>query len=217
MFRTIKPLSALALLFSVAGAACTAAPGPEAGSTAEGDTKAANYFSCHHDDDCVAVARVGCCSNGWKEAVNVDKVDAYEASGPKVCNMMCPMFMVDDTRVAQCDTAAHKCEMVQPDEITCGGFVANAHHCPDGYDCINDGHVPDVPGTCKKHVDADDAGPGPDDDAATDGGTPDDSGDHVTCLTLECEQGYHCCSGPLTANGPLGDATCQPNGTFCPL
>jgi hypothetical protein len=39
----------------------------------------------------------------------------------------------------------------------------------------------------------------------------------VTCLTLTCASGFHCCAGPLTADGPLGDATCMPDSSFCPL
>jgi hypothetical protein len=219
MFRKLQGVGALAFLFSlVAVPACGGSPGATADSTAQGDTTAENFFSCHTDDDCVAVARVGCCSNGWKEAVNVDEVDDYEASGPKVCNMMCPRYMVLDTRVAECNRAQHKCEMVAIQDIQCGGFVANPHHCPDGYDCVSNG-IPDAPGSCQKQGDAD-AGPAPDatpgDDADTnDGGAPDAG--FVTCATLECDPGYHCCGGLFTANGPMGDATCQPDGTFCPL
>ena len=50
------------------------------------------------------VPRVGCCHNGWNEAVAVSQRDAYAASF--VCpeaHPVCAMFLVRDTRVPQCD------------------------------------------------------------------------------------------------------------------
>jgi hypothetical protein len=107
-----------------------------------------DFYSCATDSDCVAVGKGGCCSNGWKVAVNSGEVDAYEAS--VACTVtphpLCPLYVVNDTRVAECNRGTHQCEMVAIDAIQCGGFVVDPHKCPDAYEC----HVsfPDAPGTC---------------------------------------------------------------------
>jgi hypothetical protein len=175
MFKSnLLGLGVMALFFSTATVACSGANPRSDGSTSEDVTGTQNFYACETDSDCVAVPKVGCCSNGWMEAVNKHEVNAYENSF--VCNeqIMCPMYVVDDTRVPAC--VADKCQMVDADA-----------------------GAPDAAGP--------DAG-----EDADDGGSA-----HVTCMTLECASGYHCCSGPLTANGPLGDAYCQANGSFCPL
>jgi hypothetical protein len=74
---------------------------------------AARFRACSADVDCVAVPRVGCCHNGWNEAVAVTQKDAYAASF--VCpeaHPICAMFLVRDTRVPQCDGATHLCGLV---------------------------------------------------------------------------------------------------------
>jgi hypothetical protein len=108
-----------------AGAAPAPAPLPVA--VAEGTPPAAeakatpatpaagDYFSCKADADCVAVPKNGCCHNGYHEAVNKQSVDAYKASF--TCEKkrpICPQFMIKETKVARCDTAASKCVMAQP-------------------------------------------------------------------------------------------------------
>jgi hypothetical protein len=93
------PASADASLSEPRGAAETGAP--------------AKFRACSVDADCVAVPRVGCCHNGWKEAVAVSQKDAYAASF--VCpdaHPICAMFIVRDARVARCDAAAHLCTLV---------------------------------------------------------------------------------------------------------
>ena len=79
-----------------------------------GDTGApARFRACSADADCVAVPRVGCCHNGWNEAVAVSQKDAYAASF--VCpeaHPICAMFLVRDTRVPRCDGATHLCRLV---------------------------------------------------------------------------------------------------------
>jgi hypothetical protein len=76
--------------------------------------------SCNADSDCVAVARGGCCQNGWLEAVNTHHVQAYQNATRCTANPrpMCPMYMVRDTRVAACDTSAHQCKMVDASPTT---------------------------------------------------------------------------------------------------
>lgn len=107
-------------------------------------------YQCDTDSDCVAVEKAGCCPNGFLVAVNKDEVKAYDdnyacTARPKFC----PLFVVNDTRVAQCDGSAHQCQMIDPTQIRCEGFIAPAlqHHCPAGYSCKFT-TVPDVPGTC---------------------------------------------------------------------
>lgn len=106
--------------------------------------------SCSVDADCVAVPQGGCCDNGWKAAINKHHTKAY-ANATK-CTIsphpMCPMYIVNDTRVAQCDGTKKQCTMVNVDDIKCGGFIMNAHQCPAGYSCSHVGVNPDVGGKC---------------------------------------------------------------------
>jgi hypothetical protein len=88
-------------------AEATATRDPDAGS-------AAVFQACQSDSDCVAVPRVGCCNNGWKEAVNVSQQDAYAASFTCTQRHPCPMYIVRDMRVPRCDTSTHLCAMVRP-------------------------------------------------------------------------------------------------------
>ena len=72
----------------------------------------ATFRACLSDADCVAVARVGCCHNGWKEAVAASQAAAY--AGSFACpepHPICPMFLVRDDRVAHCDTDTRLCTM----------------------------------------------------------------------------------------------------------
>lgn len=73
----------------------------------------ARFRACSADADCVAVPRVGCCHNGWNEAVAVSQRDAYAASF--ICpeaRPICAMFLVRDARVPQCVGATHLCSLV---------------------------------------------------------------------------------------------------------
>jgi|CZKU01.1.fsa_nt_gi hypothetical protein len=90
---------------------------PDEGFTAaDGDSGApARFRACHADADCVAVPRVGCCHNGWNEAVAASQRDAYAASfACAYVHPVCAMFIVRDSRVARCDPAAHLCTMATP-------------------------------------------------------------------------------------------------------
>jgi len=109
-----------------------------------------SYYKCDTDADCVAVEKASCCPNGYLVAVNKDKVQAYATTF--ACNEpphVCPHHIVNDTRVAQCNSEKHQCEMIDPSQIRCEGFVLPAyqHHCPTGWSCKL-GNVPDVPGSC---------------------------------------------------------------------
>jgi hypothetical protein len=96
------------------------APSPDASADASVPGPAANdggvpaqFRACAVDTDCVAVPRVGCCHNGWNEAVAASQKDAYAASF--VCpqaHPICAMFLVRDTRSPRCNTGTHLCELV---------------------------------------------------------------------------------------------------------
>jgi hypothetical protein len=105
--------------------------------------------SCATDDDCVAVPAGGCCPDGRDAAVNKDSVDAYAAA--TACTeppQVCPLHVILETRVAQCNRDTSTCEMIEPTDIRCGGFIAHPHECPAHYTCHYDG-VPDIPGHCQ--------------------------------------------------------------------
>jgi hypothetical protein len=75
-------------------------------------TAPARFRACSADADCVAVPRVGCCHNGWNEAVAVSQKAAYAASF--VCpdpHPICAMSIVRDTRQPTCDSATHLCTL----------------------------------------------------------------------------------------------------------
>ncbi len=107
-------------------------------------------FACQTDSDCVAVPQASCCPNGFLAAVNADQIDAYyDTFACTTPPAFCPQFIADDERVAQCDFTTHQCQMIDPTQIRCGGFIAPAmqHQCPANYDCHYTS-VPDLPGTC---------------------------------------------------------------------
>jgi hypothetical protein len=129
---------------AASGGETATAPGP--GATDAGAP--AQYRSCTVDSDCVAVEKVGCCRNGWQEAVSTSQKEAYAKSF--TCpqpHPICPMYIVHDTRVPLCDNGTHMCTMTRPEDVGCGGFIHNKHSCPAGYRCQLSKH-PDVPGKC---------------------------------------------------------------------
>ena len=71
-------------------------------------------FACHADADCTAVRKNGCCNHGELEAVAASQVDAYKASFSCRAKVMCPQFLRRDLRVAACDMASSRCQMVAP-------------------------------------------------------------------------------------------------------
>jgi hypothetical protein len=113
----------LASLASVASlAACGSAPPGEStgrsGQAATVGTQATpdpQFTPCASDVDCVAIPMAGCCHNGWLVSVNGCSVDAYEqANVCDVTNPICPMYIVNDTRVPVCDPSTNACTLVQP-------------------------------------------------------------------------------------------------------
>jgi hypothetical protein len=45
--------------------------------------------------------------------------------------------------------------MAAVSSIACGGFVRNAHHCPEDYLCEHRNRIVDIPGVCVSIADAD--------------------------------------------------------------
>jgi len=110
----------------------------------------ADYVACNMDSDCAAVSREGCCHNGYKDAVNKDKIDSYrQANACKMKNAMCPQFLIEDRRAAVCNATSHQCEMQEPDTIRCGGKGDAAHECPAGYSCKTTGAA-NIAGICAR-------------------------------------------------------------------
>jgi len=147
IWPTIRaPIRAPACGADDGGACATHTQVPGGGGVSGGAGDAGSW--CESDVDCVAVPQAGCCNNGWKEAVNRSQVDVYEKDGACTrTHPICPMYIVNDTRVPECNKVSHACEMVYVDEIVCGGFIVHPHECPSGYHC-NLGHIPDVGGHC---------------------------------------------------------------------
>src|SRR5277367_1977951 len=141
--KFVKYFSALAVFATLASVGCSAS---DDSASSDQDLKAGVY-TCKVDSDCVAISKGGCCPEGWKVAVNKGKITTYEASHTCDEKTICPLFVVDDTRVAECDTDTNKCVMVDPDAIRCGGFTTNPHKCEKGWSCEAN-KIPDVPGTC---------------------------------------------------------------------
>ena len=148
-------LVAVCLVSSVCVAACavdSSDAGEETPDSEDQDLSSAKIHECATDSDCIAVERGGCCVNGTLEAINKKRTRAYnnatkcKNSAPQVC----PPIVIVDKRIAQCNTSAKQCEMVDILDIACGGFTRNPHACPAGYDCQVTGH-PDAPGKCTKN------------------------------------------------------------------
>ena len=106
-------------------------------------------FTCKADADCVAVAKAGCCDNGYLAAVRSDRVDDYKSL--YACTdaaPICSHLYVQDARLAECSNLTGKCEMVSPADIQCGGFVRNSHQCATGWQCQFTPPGGDLPGHC---------------------------------------------------------------------
>jgi hypothetical protein len=105
---------------------------------------------CNTDADCVKVDKA-CCSNYGSTAIRAGQEAAYKASLSCSSPQICPKFVtLPDYSAAECNGSTHKCALVLPADIKCGGFIAPAfqHQCPAGYDCSHIGVNPDVGGKC---------------------------------------------------------------------
>jgi hypothetical protein len=106
---------------------------------------------CNTDADCVKIHETCCDNLGWT-SVLASNEKAYTDSLACDEHPICPMIAtLPDYSAAECNQTTHTCELVQPKDIACGGFVAPPaqHQCPAGYQCRHDaGANPDVPGSC---------------------------------------------------------------------
>jgi hypothetical protein len=135
---------------SDAGSASASASSSSSAPSASASASASTFQACAVDADCVAVPRVGCCHNGWNEAVNAQRSDAYAASFSCTdAHPVCPMYRIVDKRTPECSNLTHLCEMVKPEEVRCGGMVANSHLCPKPYAC-RPNRVRNAAGSCEK-------------------------------------------------------------------
>jgi hypothetical protein len=148
--------------------ACGSTPPAETHATSgQAQTVDPAFTICAFDSDCVAVPQAGCCSNGWLAAVNADLLSSYECANACTQQTVCPMYVVNDTRVAVCDNDALACTLVAPASIACGGGGVNPHSCPTGYTCV--GGDDTTTGTCSNALTSapsEDAGT-PSDDAGS--------------------------------------------------
>jgi hypothetical protein len=152
-----KVISVVTLAFgaSVLTLACSAqTDDANQGQASADEDLTAAQTKCQTDDDCVAIDKGGCCPNGSKVAVNATHESSYESSHEcKNPPAACPRNMMLDRRVAECK--ANKCVLVNPEDISCGGFTTNPHQCPSGYECTMTSHTPDAPGACTEVKPAD--------------------------------------------------------------
>jgi hypothetical protein len=109
---------------------------------------------CNVDADCVRVS-TSCCSlnNQWDAVLNGDQTE-FHALLACPAHALCPNIVVPDNHaMAECNVSTHLCEAVKPKDISCGGFTANAHGCPDNWSCVLSAG-PDRPGSCVQECSA---------------------------------------------------------------
>lgn len=177
---------------------------------------------CEVDADCVKVQK-NCCPHLGNIAIRSGKEAAYKASLHCEVPTVCPAIAImPDDSMAQCNAGTHKCELVKPREIACGGFTRNPHSCPDGYRCKLPANVADVPGKCVQFCGGIAAFPcrDPNEECADD---PSDTCDPRTggadcggiclpkptdCRASGCSDGRHC-------SRCWGGYACIPNGAVC--
>jgi hypothetical protein len=122
----------------------------DARSKRESEAAAPDLYACALDHDCVAVPKVGCCVDGFLEAVNASYAKAYAASfACPDSGAPCPQGRVNDNRTPLCSDVTRHCEMVTVSEIACGGPWRNAHECPRGWHCVLPAK-PNSTGACAK-------------------------------------------------------------------
>jgi hypothetical protein len=155
MLKQIVGFSAVALFIAVLTPACASSAQDASDESSDALRSRRSFFACQKDDDCVAVPEAACCHSGRDAAVNIHQTTAYGHSVTCPAHQICPLFLIRETRVAQCGSADSRgkraCEMIEPEAVHCGGFINPSfqHACASGYACDFGGHVPDVPGTCK--------------------------------------------------------------------
>ena len=108
--------------------------------------------TCNQDSDCAEVAK-SCCTNLGDTAVLGSKAASYTASLNCAEAHFCPAIVLPKSyATAECNRTSHKCEMVQPADVVCGGHtIPSAQHaCPAGFTCNGDALAWDGPGHCSQ-------------------------------------------------------------------
>jgi hypothetical protein len=139
------------------GAQTTEGPGPLVAperAAPDAQVRSPDFTSCTLDSDCVAVPESGCCSPGPWVSVNRARASAYASAGCTDRKATCPQIILIGPRVPECDNATHTCTLTAVSGIACGGFVRNAHHCPEDYLCEHRNRIADLPGVCVTAADA---------------------------------------------------------------
>lgn len=200
-----------------------------------------DFAACNKDSDCVKVES-GCCPLGNYVAVRSAAEDFFHDSLGCAENPVCPKIMVRPSYdMAECNTNTHKCELVAPKDIACGGRTTNPHACPQGYVC--QGAANDGTGSCVKRcggiagiqcdsgeICVDD----PTDNCDPNNGGADCMGTCKTCVqNTMCTNGHHwdaaqckcvanaqdCrqtgCSTGRWCSFCWGSYACIPNGAMC--
>ncbi len=117
--RRSTPLRAAGLwaLSPILFAPAVACASASAGGALETETDPESLYRgpCAVDSDCAAVPAEGCCSQGLV-AVSRERAGEYQAAF--ACadpHPVCPELVVVDRRVARCDGATRRCELVADD------------------------------------------------------------------------------------------------------
>jgi hypothetical protein len=109
---------------------------------------------CNVDADCARVT-TSCCglNNQWDSVLQGDEAE-FHALLACPAHQLCPNIVVPDNHaMAECNVTTHLCEAVKPKDISCGGYLANAHQCPDSWECVLSAG-PDRPGSCVQQCSA---------------------------------------------------------------
>jgi hypothetical protein len=130
----MKSLWLIGVVGMVVGGCASAADGTVDQSTSE-DLSMSAIQACKADSDCVAVDKVGCCPNGWKEAVNKHHVAAYEHSFKcPQAHPVCPLYVINDTRNVEC--VSDKCAMVPTSCVQTVLCIKGDHFDTDVCACV---------------------------------------------------------------------------------
>jgi hypothetical protein len=108
------------LVFFLTLCSCGGDPSLQSTDALNTDEPSAVFRGCTSDDDCVAVPLASCCHNGWKTSVARSERDAYAHSAVDCpsARAVCPLYLIVDQRVPQCNAATHLCELVSPPQRT---------------------------------------------------------------------------------------------------
>jgi len=94
---------------------------PDASKDGASDAATRDFYSCAADIDCIAVPKSDAAATVQRGGQQGERDLLRPMFTCPTPNQMCPHFMLNDTRVPECNGGTHKCEMVAIDQIKCGG------------------------------------------------------------------------------------------------